>query len=149
MFSFTVPELQDYISEVRGPVLLHMCGRERQQSVLPGGDSQFCRGAQRIFSQRVRTGPGLQLLQGVQRSRRDVLGRRDPRNVPDQSIKATSDPKRFGIVATVGLSLSLESVFNARHYFVCPQLINKAPSHRRSLHSRSDKRADSTILILF
>lgn len=61
--------------------------------MLPGGDPQLCRGAQRVLPQCVRTGPGVQLLQGVQRRGRDVSGGRDPGNVPDESIEAIVDAK--------------------------------------------------------
>lgn len=95
-----VPELQDHLPEVRRPVLLHLRGRGRQQSVLPGGHTQLRRGAQRVLPQRVRTGPGVQLLQGVHRGGRDVLGRRDPGDEPDESFKTTAHAQLSGVSYT-------------------------------------------------
>lgn len=61
--------------------------------MLSGGNTQFCRGAKRILPQCVRVGLGVQLLQGVHRCGRNVLGRRDPRNFADQSTETTVDVK--------------------------------------------------------
>lgn len=87
----SVSQLQDHLPSLRRPILLYMRRRERQQSLLLGGDTQLRRGAQRILPQRLRTGPGVQLLQSVLGGRRDVLGRRDSRDVTNQSIEATAD----------------------------------------------------------
>lgn len=71
----TVPQLQDNLPSLRGSLLLHLRRRQRQQPVLLGGHTQLRRGAQRVLPQCLRAGPSLQLLQGLQRSRRDVPGR--------------------------------------------------------------------------
>lgn len=59
--------------------------------MLPGGDTQLRRGAERILPQRVRAGLGVQLLQGLYGGGRNVPGRRNPGNVPNQSAETAAD----------------------------------------------------------
>lgn len=57
-----VPQLQNRLQTVRRPVLLHLCGRKRQQSVLFGGNTQFRWSTKRVLPQCVRIGFGVQFL---------------------------------------------------------------------------------------
>lgn len=61
--------------------------------MLFGGDTQFRWGAERIFPQCVWIGSGVQLLQSVHGGRRDVLGRRDPGDIANQSSQTATDTK--------------------------------------------------------
>lgn len=40
----TVQELQDHLPALRWPVLLHLCGRDRQQPGIPRSHPQLCGG---------------------------------------------------------------------------------------------------------
>ena len=92
-----ISQLQDCVSALRWPLLLHLCGCERQQPLLPGGHPQLCRGSQRVFPQCLRAGSGVQLLQGLHGGGRDVLGRRDPRDQPDEGPEAADHVQLTGV----------------------------------------------------
>ena len=97
VFPFAVSQFKNSLPTLRWPLLLHMCRREWQQSVLFRSNTQFCRSAQRIFPQCLRIGSGVQFLQSVYGSRWNVLGRWDPRNIPNQSIETIVNAQFIGI----------------------------------------------------
>ncbi len=100
-----VSKLQNNLPEIRWPLLLHLCRCIGQQSLLSGGDSQFCWGSEWVLSQRLWARPRVQLLQSLHHRRWNVLSGRASGDESDKGPQATAHAEFVRVILIIALPL--------------------------------------------